>query len=51
MPPRRIWRSVLHCPQSYFEQGVRRYGFHGLSYRYVSDQLLAGSRPVAKGGC
>ncbi len=28
-------------PQSYYEQGVRRYGFHGLSYRYVSEQLIA----------
>ena len=28
-------------PQSYFEQGVRRYGFHGLSYRYVSERLAA----------
>jgi acetate kinase len=35
-------------PQSYFEQGVRRYGFHGLSYRYVSEQLIATS-PRARG--
>lgn len=28
-------------PQSYFDQGVRRYGFHGLSYRYVSERLAA----------
>lgn len=26
-------------PQAYFDQGVRRYGFHGLSYRYVSERL------------
>jgi acetate kinase len=37
-------------PQSYFEQGVRRYGFHGLSYRYVSERWPR-SHPVAKGGC
>jgi acetate kinase len=35
-------------PESYFEQGVRRYGFHGLSYRYVSEQLIATS-PRARG--
>jgi len=28
-------------PESYFEQGVRRYGFHGLSYEYVSGRLVA----------
>lgn len=28
-------------PQAYFDQGVRRYGFHGLSYRYVSERLAA----------
>jgi acetate kinase len=27
-------------PQSLTEQGVRRYGFHGLSYQYVMSQLL-----------
>jgi acetate kinase len=27
-------------PQSLSEQGVRRYGFHGLSYQYVMDTLL-----------
>jgi acetate kinase len=26
-------------PESFYEQGVRRYGFHGLSYRYVSERL------------
>lgn len=26
-------------PKPYFEQGVRRYGFHGLSYQYISDHL------------
>lgn len=27
-------------PELYFEQGVRRYGFHGLSYEYVSSRLV-----------
>jgi acetate kinase len=26
-------------PEAYFEQGVRRYGFHGLSYHYLSSVL------------
>ncbi|MDP1901710.1 MAG: acetate/propionate family kinase [Rubrivivax sp.] len=26
-------------PETYFRQGVRRYGFHGLSYQYVSAEL------------
>jgi acetate kinase len=26
-------------PESFYAEGVRRYGFHGLSYRYVSEQL------------
>ncbi len=25
--------------ETYFKQGVRRYGFHGLSYEYITDQL------------
>ena len=27
-------------PQALTEQGVRRYGFHGLSYRYIMDTLV-----------
>lgn len=27
-------------PQALREEGIRRYGFHGLSYRYVTDRLL-----------
>ena len=35
-------------PQSYFDRGVRRYGFHGLSYRYVTEHLI-GTTPRARG--
>lgn len=35
-------------PQAYHRQGVRRYGFHGLSYRFVSDRL-ARATPRAEG--
>jgi acetate kinase len=37
--PEREQRFAL--PQSFFDQGVRRYGFHGLSYQYVSGVLAA----------
>ncbi|MFA5596656.1 MAG: acetate/propionate family kinase [Pusillimonas sp.] len=26
-------------PERFYEQGVRRYGFHGLSYHYIADTL------------
>jgi len=26
-------------PEEYFERGVRRYGFHGLSYQYIAGRL------------
>lgn len=35
-------------PQALAEQGVRRYGFHGLSYQYVSDALQQ-CTPLAQG--
>ncbi len=31
-------------PQALTEQGVRRYGFHGLSYQYIMSQLLQHSQ-------
>ncbi len=31
--------DTFALPRRFFEQGVRRYGFHGLSYDYVSGQL------------
>jgi acetate kinase len=30
-------------PQALADQGVRRYGFHGLSYQYIMDTLIARS--------
>jgi acetate kinase len=36
-------------PQAFHDEGVRRYGFHGLSYRYVSE-LLAATTPAAVHG-
>jgi len=39
--PEVAWRFAL--PQSLTDQGIRRYGFHGLSYQYVMGQVLAHS--------
>ena len=36
-------------PRRYAEQGVRRYGFHGLSYEYVAS-VLASEAPAALAG-
>ena len=32
--------SAFALPQSLTKQGVRRYGFHGLSYQFIMDTLL-----------
>jgi len=31
--------DVFALPRSYYDEGVRRYGFHGLSYEYIVGQL------------
>ena len=31
--------DTFALPQSYYDKGVRRYGFHGLSYDYVTQKL------------
>ena len=36
-------------PESFYEEGVRRYGFHGLSYEYVAEQLKKVAPEVALG--
>jgi len=36
-------------PRSFYEQGLRRYGFHGLSYEYVSARLREIAPDVAGG--
>ncbi|MGY4303092.1 acetate kinase [Bradyrhizobium sp. USDA 4369] len=37
-------------PREFYEQGVRRYGFHGLSYEYVISRLQE-IAPQAEKGC
>jgi acetate kinase len=36
-------------PLRFYEDGVRRYGFHGLSYEYIADRLRQIAPGVAKG--
>jgi acetate kinase len=36
-------------PQRFYAEGVRRYGFHGLSYEYVAGRLQEIAPDVAKG--
>lgn len=36
-------------PRSFYEEGVRRYGFHGLSYEYIAERLREVA-PQAAGG-
>ena len=36
-------------PERYYDEGVRRYGFHGLSYEYVASQLSRSAPDVADG--
>ena len=32
--------KLLTIPRHYFEEGIQRYGFHGLSYAYLLDELI-----------
>lgn len=41
--------DVFALPRQYYAEGVRRYGFHGLSYEYVSTRLREISPSHAKG--
>jgi acetate kinase len=36
-------------PDEFYQEGVRRYGFHGLSYEYVASQLPKLAPDIAKG--
>ncbi len=41
--------DTFALPTEYYDMGVRRYGFHGLSYDYISDHL-AKTAPLIHGG-
>ncbi|MGV2130818.1 acetate/propionate family kinase [Agrobacterium vitis] len=38
----------LAIPRVYHDQGIKRYGFHGLSYRYVAGALAAKAPDIAQ---
>ncbi len=47
MPP---VAKILPIPRRYLDQGVQRYGFHGLSYAYLLHELeRVTDKPTAKG--
>jgi acetate kinase len=41
---------LLPIPRRYYEKGVRRYGFHGLSYAYLLDELARVAGHEVAGG-
>ncbi len=44
------WEAeAFALPPRLFEQGIRRYGFHGLSYEFVSRQLAAEDPVLGRG--
>jgi len=42
--------TLLPIPRRYQAQGVRRYGFHGLSYAYLIEELARAAGPEAASG-
>ena len=36
-------------PRRFYAEGVRRYGFHGLSYEYIADRLTTVAPDIARG--
>ncbi|MEP6754104.1 MAG: acetate/propionate family kinase [Chthonomonadales bacterium] len=42
--------SLLPIPRRYFAMGVRRYGFHGLSYAYLMEEIARLGDPAATRG-
>jgi len=41
--------DLYALPWEYYEAGVRRYGFHGLSYEYIADRLPQVAPELANG--
>jgi acetate kinase len=42
--------QMLPLPRRLFEQGIRRYGFHGISYSFLLEELVRLGDPVAVKG-
>ncbi|WP_075213966.1 acetate/propionate family kinase [Mongoliimonas terrestris] len=41
--------DVFALPRAYYDKGVRRYGFHGLSYEYIASELARRAPLLAEG--
>jgi acetate kinase len=41
--------EAFALPRSYYDEGVRRYGFHGLSYEYIARAMRTIAPEVARG--
>jgi len=41
--------DTFALPRSFYDEGVRRYGFHGLSYEYVAGELMRTAPQLAQG--
>jgi acetate kinase len=44
-----IMAQLFALPYSYYGEGVRRYGFHGLSYEYIAKHLHQVAPDIARG--
>jgi acetate kinase len=42
--------QLLPIPRRFFRQGVRRYGFHGLSYTYLNQEMHRVGEPALQNG-
>lgn len=41
--------KMFAIPKKYFDEGIQRYGFHGISYSYLMEELKKKSAKEAKG--
>ena len=44
-----IMAQLFALPYRYFEDGIRRYGFHGLSYEYIARHMHGVAPDIARG--
>jgi acetate kinase len=44
-----IMAQLFALPYSYYGEGIRRYGFHGLSYEYIAKHLHLTAPDIARG--
>jgi len=44
-----VLSQLFALPFSYYENGIRRYGFHGLSYEYIARRLRSVAPEIAGG--